>query len=89
MPDQRKPSHRNAQFFGGVLPGVTVRVTSPALQIPELVTVTEGNGGERFPMRRAHVPGPALRALLLAAVIAAGARVQAEQVTDVYEPQRG
>lgn len=34
---------------GGTLPGVTVIMTSPALQRPQLVTTTDNNGGYRFP----------------------------------------
>jgi hypothetical protein len=34
---------------GGTLPGVTVTATSPALQVPQLVQVTDGQGKYRFP----------------------------------------
>ena len=33
---------------GGVLPGVTVTISSPALQVPELVQVTDPEGAYRF-----------------------------------------
>ena len=33
---------------GGVLPGVTVTITSPALQVRELVQVTDAEGAYRF-----------------------------------------
>jgi hypothetical protein len=33
---------------GGALPGVTVTLTSPALQVREIVAVTEGDGAYRF-----------------------------------------
>ncbi len=34
---------------GGALPGVTVTATSPALQVQQLTTVTDGQGFYRFP----------------------------------------
>src|SRR3982751_3780641 len=34
---------------GGALPGVTVTITSPALQVPQLVQTTDGQGKYRFP----------------------------------------
>src|SRR4029079_4444633 len=33
---------------GGVMPGVTVVATSPALQVPQVVVVTDGNGEYRL-----------------------------------------
>src|SRR5438067_13806962 len=33
---------------GGALPGVTVTITSPALQVPSMTTVTEADGTYRF-----------------------------------------
>src|SRR5437773_1860600 len=33
---------------GGALPGVTVTLTSPALQVAEMVAVTQADGGYRF-----------------------------------------
>ena len=33
---------------GGALPGVTVTITSPALQVPQLVQTTDGAGHYRF-----------------------------------------
>ena len=33
---------------GGVLPGVTATLTSPALQVPQLVQVTDAEGQYRF-----------------------------------------
>ena len=34
---------------GAILPGVTVTATSPALQVPQLTAVTDGQGLYRFP----------------------------------------
>lgn len=39
---------RIADESGGVLPGVTVSITSPALQAPEMTSVTDGDGRYRF-----------------------------------------
>src|SRR5215212_10161639 len=33
---------------GGALPGVTVTITSPALQVPAMTTVSDGQGRYRF-----------------------------------------
>src|SRR5713101_420607 len=33
---------------GAALPGVTVTLTSPALQIPQMVTISEGDGAYKF-----------------------------------------
>lgn len=33
---------------GGVMPGVTITLTSPALQVPQITTVTDGKGEYRF-----------------------------------------
>ena len=33
---------------GGVLPGVTATLTSPALQVPQMVQVTDADGNYRF-----------------------------------------
>src|SRR5947207_4115294 len=37
-----------ADESGAVLPGVTVTATSPALQVPEVVVVTDERGGYRL-----------------------------------------
>src|SRR2546428_3514236 len=37
-----------ADTTGGALPGVTVTITSPALQVPSMTTVSEADGTYRF-----------------------------------------
>jgi hypothetical protein len=44
-----------ADETGGVLPGVTVTATSPALQVPRVTTVTDGEGNYR--LRDLPAPG--------------------------------